>query len=217
MLKEMYGSIMDDTGRDFINEISSSVYQMNDLIVTLLKFSKINRSELIMSSVDLGKMATEISLNLRLTQQTERKVNFQIMNGVKANGDKVLLKVLLENLLGNSWKYTSTKEAALIEFGLKEISGRQVYFVRDNGVGFDSTFNEKIFAPFQRLDNSENFEGMGIGLATVKRIIQRHGGEIWAEGKVGQGATFYFTLQENISNHIGHNFHIKERFSSIEN
>lgn len=194
MLKEMYGSSMDDAGRNFINEISSGIYQMNDLIVTLLNFSKVNRSELIMTAVDLGKMATEISLNLKLSQQAERKVNFQIMKGVKANGDKVLLKVLLENLLGNSWKYTSTKEKALIEFGVEETSGRPVYFVRDNGVGFDSAFNEKIFAPFQRLDNSKNFEGTGIGLATVKRIIQRHGGEIWAEGKVGQGATFYFTI-----------------------
>lgn len=194
VLKEVYGPSLDAEGREFINEISSGIYQMSDLISTLLNFSKINRAALSISNVDLSKMAFEISEQLKIAYPTDRKVHFQIKPGVQANGDKALLKVLLENLLGNALKYTSTKEEALIEFGLEATGDRQVYFVRDNGVGFDTALSERIFIPFQRLDNSKDIEGNGIGLATVKRIIQRHGGEIWAEGKIGHGATFSFTL-----------------------
>lgn len=195
VLQEMYGSSMDATCKEFISEILKGVYQMKELISTLLNFSKINRSDLKIRTVDLGKMAVEISEALKISEENKRNVNFKIMQGVTVNGDKVLLHLLLENLLGNSWKYTGTKDEAIIEFGIKEINGKPVYFVRDNGIGFENEYSDSIFEPFKRLEISKDFEGTGIGLATVKRIIQRHGGEIWAEGEAGQGATFYFTLQ----------------------
>jgi signal transduction histidine kinase len=196
VLKELYGPQIDAAGREYIDEIMGGVRQMNDLIATLLNYSKINRSELNITRVDLGKMATDVSENLKRSHQADRNVVFKIMQGVKANGDKVLLKVLLENLLGNAMKYTSTKDEAHVEFGVKEIDGKRVYFVHDNGVGFDNKFADSMFAPFQRLENSKEFEGSGIGLATVKRIVQLHGGDIWAEGAVDKEATFFFTLQE---------------------
>jgi signal transduction histidine kinase len=195
VLQEICSSSMDATCKEFISEILKGVYQMKDLISTLLNFSKINRSDLKTSNLDLSEMAVEIFETLKLSEENERKVNFQIMQDVTVNGDKALLKVLLENLFGNAWKYTSAKDEAVIEFGRKEINGKPVYFVRDNGIGFENEYSATIFEPFKRLNISKDFEGTGIGLATVKRIIQRHGGEIWAEGKVGQGATFYFTLQ----------------------
>ncbi|WP_160295283.1 response regulator [Geobacter sp. OR-1] len=196
VLTELCGASLDATCRAYIDEIANGVKTMNELIGTLLNFSQVNRSELKMSRVDLGNIAADISKNLKILELSERNVDFRIMPGLIAEGDKTLLKVLLENLLGNSWKYTRTKEKAIIEFGRKEANGMDIYFVRDNGVGFDPKYSDRMFAPFQRLENCEGFEGTGIGLATVQRIVHRHGGKIWAEGEAGSGATFYFTLQE---------------------
>ena len=131
-----------------------------------------------------------------MLQETEpgRQVEFVLEQGLRVEGDRKLLKQLLENLIGNSWKYTSRKPAARIEFGSVEVDGRGSFFIKDNGAGFDMAFSDKLFEAFQRLHGAE-FEGCGIGLATAKRIVQRHGGTIWAQGAVGAGATFYFTLQ----------------------
>jgi light-regulated signal transduction histidine kinase (bacteriophytochrome) len=121
-------------------------------------------------------------------------VKFVIEHDLKTRGDKRLLKVLMENLLGNAWKYTQKNEKAVIEFGTADAEGQKAYFVRDNGVGFDMAFAGKLFGAFQRLHSEDEFAGYGIGLATVQRIIDRHGGKVWAHGEVGKGATFYFTL-----------------------
>lgn len=148
-------------------------------------------------TVDLSQIAREIAISLRQTAN-EREVEFIIAEGVVAQGDEPLLKIVLENLLGNAWKYTRNKPRARIEFGVLEPeihteSSRQ-YFVRDDGAGFDMGKADKLFTAFCRLHGKNEFEGTGIGLATVQRIIHRHGGQIWADGEVNQGATFYFTL-----------------------
>jgi light-regulated signal transduction histidine kinase (bacteriophytochrome) len=126
--------------------------------------------------------------------EPERRVAFRISQGISVNGDPNLLHVALDNLLGNAWKFTATKEEAVIEFGVTETGDMPACFVRDNGVGFDMAHADKIFLPFQRLPGAEEFRGHGIGLATVERIISCHGGRVWAEGEPGRGATFYFTL-----------------------
>ena len=143
--------------------------------------------------VDLSGIAQTIAADLRRSEPN-RKAEFSITPGLVATGDPRLLRVALENLLGNAWKYTSKHPTARIEFGTTEREGAGVYFVRDDGAGFDMAQVGKLFAPFRRLHGASEFEGTGIGLATVQRIIHRHGGRIWAEGAVDQGATFYFTL-----------------------
>jgi light-regulated signal transduction histidine kinase (bacteriophytochrome) len=139
-------------------------------------------------------MAYGIAAGLRLSQP-ERRVTFRIGEGITTNGDARLLKVVMENLLGNAWKYTGKKETPVIEFGTREFEGRPACFVRDNGAGFDMAKAGQIFTPFQRLHDQAEFAGFGIGLASVQRIIQRHGGRIWAAGEPDKGATFYFTLK----------------------
>jgi light-regulated signal transduction histidine kinase (bacteriophytochrome) len=126
--------------------------------------------------------------------ETERRVTFRITNGIVVNGDAKLLNIVLDNLIGNAWKYSGNREGTIIEFGVTEKEGQQAYFVSDNGPGFDMAYSEKLFIPFRRLPGAEEFKGNGIGLATVERIIRRHGGRIWAESELGKGATFYFTL-----------------------
>ena len=144
--------------------------------------------------VDLSAQTREIAAELGKSQP-EREAEFVIADGLTANGDIRLLRLALENLRGNAWKFTSREEKARIEFGSTTLEGRErVYFVRDNGVGFDEAYAGKLFGAFQRLHGPEEFEGTGIGLATVQRIVRRHGGRVWAEGEVGEGATFFFTL-----------------------
>jgi light-regulated signal transduction histidine kinase (bacteriophytochrome) len=126
----------------------------------------------------------------------KRKIKFVIAPGLSAYGDEKLIKIALQQLLENAWKFTGKVPQAKIEFGARELDGKRVYFIRDNGVGFDMNYADKLFKPFQRLHSVSEFPGTGIGLASVHRIILRHGGNVWAEGKVGQGATFYFTLGE---------------------
>lgn len=138
-------------------------------------------------------MAHDVAMALKQSEP-ERQVDFKIANGITANVDADLLRVVLDNLFGNAWKYTSKRESGVIEFGLTKTDGKQVYYVRDNGIGFDKAVADKLFVPFQRLPGTEAFGGFGIGLATVERIIRRHGGRIWAEGEPDKGATFYFTL-----------------------
>jgi light-regulated signal transduction histidine kinase (bacteriophytochrome) len=143
--------------------------------------------------VDLSALAQEISQRLQQTNP-ERKADFIIHQGLNVKGDPQMLRVLVENLMGNAWKFTQKIPNAYIEFGEMPVNGKNTFYVKDNGAGFDMTFTDKLFGAFQRLHSSEEFPGTGIGLATVQRIINRHGGSIRAEGAVGQGAVFYFTL-----------------------
>lgn len=193
VIEELYGGSFDDQCREFFRYISNASKKMDKMIGTILKFSLLSRQELHREQVDLSAMARAILREPRFNDP-QRRVTFHITDGVVANGDMQLLRLVLENLLGNAWKYTGTKETALIEFGTLEHGGRPAYFVRDNGVGFDMVSAGRLFAPFQRLHDAEEFEGFGIGLSTVQRIVQRHGGRVWAEGEPGIGAVFYFTL-----------------------
>ncbi len=167
---------------------------MTAMIDAILQLSRIGRYEMHREKVKLSALAQDIALELETTYP-DRKVKFSITEGIVAAGDPMLLRMALENLIGNAWKFTQEREGARIEFGVMQKNSKTIYYVRDNGTGFDMKYADKIFDPFQRLDNAMAFSGTGIGLASVKRIIHRHGGEIWAEGEVDKGATFYFTLQ----------------------
>jgi light-regulated signal transduction histidine kinase (bacteriophytochrome) len=166
---------------------------MGVMIDDLLDLSRLSRREMRHEQVDLSPLAGNVADDLRRVEPG-RRARFAIAEGLSATGDTGLLRAVLENLLENAWKFTSKEPEALIEFGAVEREGRPVYYVRDNGVGFDEAYAKGIFDPFQRLHGEEEFEGTGVGLATVARIVRRHGGDLWAEGEVGRGATFYFTL-----------------------
>jgi light-regulated signal transduction histidine kinase (bacteriophytochrome) len=165
------------------------------LIDDLLDLSRVTRSSLSRQMVDLSALAREIAAEIEKSQP-DRRVRFVIADGLVVRGDPHLLRVLLENLLGNAFKFTQKEREATIEFGAVTRDGGVAYYVRDNGVGFDEAYATKLFGAFQRLHGSEDFEGTGIGLATVQRIVGRHGGKAWAEGAVGKGASFYFTLRQ---------------------
>jgi len=160
----------------------------------MLNLSRITRSEMHRETVDLSALAQDIASELQ-KRYPERQAEFVIAEGLTSKGDSRLLQVLLDNLLGNAWKFTGKQPRARIEFGVTQDEGNPVYFLRDNGVGFDKAYADKLFGAFQRLHATSDFPGTGIGLATVQRIVHRHGGGVWAEGEVGAGATFYFTLQ----------------------
>ena len=177
----------------FIQMIHTATSKMDRTIETLLNFARVGRVEPRKRMVDLCMLAQEVAKLLELTKP-ERQVDFRIANGIVAYGDADLLRVVLDNLLGNAWKYTSMREKVVIELGVKDIEGVPSYFVQDNGAGFDMTDAAKLFTTFHRLPEAEKYKGFGIGLATVERIIRQHGGKIWAEGEVDKGATFYFTL-----------------------
>lgn len=185
---------LDETNRDHLQRISTAARRMHRLINDLLDLSKIVRAPLHRGTVDLSKLAREILQTLR-DRAPAREANVVVTAGLVVSGDSGLLRIALENLLANAWKFTSRKDRAHIEFGSgPDRAGRTVYFVRDNGAGFDPRYATKLFSPFQRLHSETQFPGTGIGLATVQRIIHRHGGEIWAESAVDSGAGFYFTL-----------------------
>jgi len=193
-LLEDYPDKLDKTGKDYLRRVRSATQRMGELIDDLLNLSLTMRREMRRQETDLGKLASSIAAELQKTQP-DRRVSFVIKEGVLAQGDTRLLRELLENLLGNAWKFTEKNPHARIEFGVAPQGDQKVYFVRDNGVGFDMNYVDKLFVPFQRLHSDSEFSGNGIGLALVSRIISRHGGRIWAEGEVDKGATFYFTLQ----------------------
>jgi light-regulated signal transduction histidine kinase (bacteriophytochrome) len=184
---------LDSTGQRFLERVREASQQMAELIDDVLYLAKVSRAELRDHEVDLSAL---VDLILQRLQEgdPERKVELRIRPGVVVTGDGQLLKIALENLLQNAWKFTARQPEARIEFGLTNLAGEPTYFVRDNGAGFDMTYASRLFGPFQRLHSQKEFPGSGIGLATVQRIIHRHGGRIWAEGLVGQGATFQFTL-----------------------
>ncbi|MCL5022591.1 MAG: MEDS domain-containing protein [Nitrospirae bacterium] len=193
-LLEDYSDKLDENGRDSLRRIRAASQRMGLLIDGLLMLSRISRSELTHEPVNLSAVARDVARVLQETQP-EREAEFVISEGLFAEGDERLLYATLQNLLGNAWKFTGKSGKSRIEFGASRVDGRPVYFVRDNGAGFDMAFADKLFRPFQRLHDAADFSGTGIGLATVQRIIHRHGGRVWAEGKVGKGATFYFTLK----------------------
>lgn len=192
-LLEDYAAQLGEEGRDSLHRIRSASQRMGELIDGLLRLSRVTRSDLHWEDVDLSAMARSIVADLQRTEP-ERKVAVTIENGMVARGDPLLLRVVLDNLLGNAWKFTAKRPDARIAFGHDERDGSAVYVVRDNGAGFDMAFSDKLFGPFQRLHGRTEFEGTGIGLATVQRVIRRHGGRIWGEGEVDRGAAFYFTL-----------------------
>ncbi|TLD41440.1 MAG: Sensory box histidine kinase [Candidatus Jettenia ecosi] len=192
-LMEDYADTLDEQGKNYLHRIRTASQRMGQLINDLLNLSRITRSEMRRKEVDLSAMVKTLALELR-EKQPERRVEFIVADELIANGDPQLLRIAMENLLNNAWKFTKTCMHAKIEFGFTRRNGSLVYFIRDNGAGFDMAYIDKLFAAFQRLHSSSEFEGTGIGLATVQRIIQRHGGKIWAEGEVNKGATFYFTL-----------------------
>jgi len=190
---EKYQDLVDEKGVDYLRRIFKATQKMDQLIDDLLKLSRQTRGELNKTAVDLSMMARDVAAELGRSQG-DRKVTFLITEGLVAHCDQRLIKVVLDNLLGNAWKFTGKKEAAVIEFDSDLIDGIPTYFVRDNGAGFDITFSDKLFGTFQRLHLDRDFTGTGIGLSLVHRIISRHGGKVWAEAEVGSGATFYFTL-----------------------
>jgi len=181
--------------RDYVQAAYQSTLRMNQLIEDLLNFARLARVEPRREMVDLSASAHAVAEELRQCEPG-RQVEFRISEGVTAIGDASLLRAVLDNLLGNAWKYTGIREKAIIEFGTTAVDGRQIYFVRDNGHGFDMADASQLFTPFKRLPGAEQQRGFGIGLATVERIIGRHGGRVWAEGEPDRGATFFFTLQD---------------------
>ena len=193
MILDMCGSRLDEQCTGFLTEISDGTFRMNQLIDSLLDFSRLTRCELHRETVDLSGTARGLAAELSLTEPG-RPVAFRVGDGISVNADAGLLRVVLANLLDNAWKYTAGKGEAVIEVGVTDVAGEPACFVRDNGPGFDMAHADKLFVPFQRLPGADEFQGHGIGLATAHRIIQRHGGRMWAEGAPGKGATFYFTL-----------------------
>jgi PAS domain S-box-containing protein len=193
VLHDDYCDKIDEKGRNYLQRIRLASQRMSQLIDDMLNLSRISRSEMNIRRVNLSSLAQDIINELR-ESQPERNVEFLIQEGITVLGDERLLRIVLENLLGNAWKFTSKHQKARIEFGLQKMEDKPVYFIRDDGAGFDMSYAQKLFGAFQRLHTTEEFSGTGIGLATVQRIIRRHGGKVWAEGEIEKGTTIYFTI-----------------------
>jgi PAS domain S-box-containing protein len=193
-LLEDYIDALPDEGKNYLERIRAAAQRMAQLIDDLLNLSRVSRSSLEYSTVDLSALAKSIADELQ-RGEPGRSVDFSIVPALKADVDRQLMKIVLENLLGNAWKFTSKKDGRiLIEFGAEQRKEGRVFYVRDNGSGFDMTYKDKLFGPFQRLHTVSEFPGTGVGLATVMRIIHRHGGKVWAEGAIDRGATLYFII-----------------------
>jgi len=192
-LLEDYAAKLDDQGKGYLQRVRAATQRMAELIDDMLNLARVTRAPMQRAPVDLSALATAITDELRQTQP-ERAMEVVVQPGLVADGDAKLLKVLLMNLLANAWKFTGKQERARIEFGMQPGGGVPAYFVHDNGVGFDMQYVHKLFGAFQRLHAMDEFPGTGVGLATVQRIVHRHGGRAWAEAAVEQGATFFFTL-----------------------
>ncbi|OUC12217.1 MAG: histidine kinase [Alkalinema sp. CACIAM 70d] len=204
---------LDEDGRDYLQRIRSASQRMGQLIDELLMLSRVTRSDLRWATVDLSHLASQLCWDLQQIDRS-RSIDCVIQPDLVTQGDPLLLRVMMENLLSNAWKFTAKQPQARIEFGAMHCTevdsaaigavdplptrNNLIYFVRDNGVGFDMAYMDKLFQPFQRLHGMHEFPGNGVGLATVQRVVRRHGGRIWAEGHLNQGATFYFTLMENV-------------------
>ena len=198
-LLEEYGDVLGEDGRGYAGRIVAASEHMAALIDNLLHLSRLSRTEMHLDPVDLGAEAAQIAAELQ-EADPGRHVRFTIQRPVQVPADRALMRMVMRNLLGNAWKFTSGRDDALIEFGTAPAGEAPVcYCVRDNGAGFDPAYAHKLFSPFQRLHPASEFPGTGIGLAIVRLIVERHGGRVWAEGAVGAGATFYFTLDEEES------------------
>lgn len=194
VIDKLCGDQVSEECRGYVRDAYNTTLRMNGLIEALLNFSRMGSVEPHRGAVDLSMLAHEVAAS-RKQVEPERQVDIRIAEGVMGYGEMNLLRVVLENLIGNAWKYTAVRENAVIEFGVTNIAGVSTYFVRDNGCGFDVDDARRLFVPFQRLAGAEKFRGFGIGLATVDRIIRRHGGKVWAEGAPSKGACIYFTLE----------------------
>ena len=187
---------LDVKGKDYLRRVRAATQLMAQLIDDMLKLSRVTRTEMNVEKANLTQIAWSV-INELQKSQPERLINIKIADGLEDTADSKLMRIALENLLGNAWKFTGKQPEAVIEFGSTKEDEGKVYFVRDNGAGFDMAYADKLFIPFQRLHKMEEYPGTGIGLATVQRIIHRHGGRVWGEGQVDKGATFYFSLQGN--------------------
>jgi signal transduction histidine kinase len=195
LLREDYEVCFDQEGRHTLSVIIESAMKMDQLLDDLLRLSRLSRREMQSRAVNLSALARDIAHRLQ-KNEPQRNVEFVIAPDLMARGDEMLLRVALENLLGNAWKFTAKRPAARVEIGCAEQDDQPAYFVRDNGIGFDMAHTKKLFGVFERLHSDAAYPGTGIGLAMVQRIIHRHGGKIWAQGVPDQGATFYFTLPD---------------------
>jgi light-regulated signal transduction histidine kinase (bacteriophytochrome) len=192
-LLEDYQDKIDDSGKDYLRRVRAATQRMSALIDDLLNLARVTRAEMKTEPIDLAPMARSIAADLQ-TEQPGRTVDFIIEDNLTVNADPRLMRVVMENLLGNAWKYTSRHNSARVEVGRHASNGKSTFFVRDNGAGFDQQYASRLFGAFQRLHSATEFPGTGVGLATVQRIIRRHGGEVWAEAQIQKGATLYFTL-----------------------
>lgn len=199
-LLEDYGAQLDDTAQDYLRRVRAGAQRMGRLIDDLLKLARVSRAEINAEVIDLSHIAGEILDELR-AGEPERDVSVRMTTGLTAAGDPHLMRIVLENLLNNAWKYTGKRRHAEIEFGMRLQNGQPCFFVQDNGAGFDMTYSGKLFGAFQRLHDNKDYAGTGVGLATVQRIIHRHGGRIWAKAAVDEGAAFYFTLPMTRDHH----------------
>jgi light-regulated signal transduction histidine kinase (bacteriophytochrome) len=207
ILMEDYANQLDPEGLDYVQRLRGSCQHMEDIIDALLALSKMMRTELLVDHFDLSALANAVAADLK-QKNPDRLVDWVIAEGLTAEGDAQLLRVVLENLFGNAWKFTANRPRARIEFGaLPQSNGARTYFVRDDGAGFDMARASHLFTPFKRLHDQSEFRGTGIGLATVQRVIHRHQGKIWAEGVVEHGATFCFTLTGEAGESNGQNHH----------
>ena len=195
ILKEDYGAALDRVGRDHVDRVIAAALRMNQMIDAMLSLSQLSTQPLQRQTVDLSAMAATVIDELR-RQSPERELSLHIAPGMQAQGDPTLLRIALDNLLGNAWKYSAKQPQAQIRFETAAPDGRDCFMVSDNGAGFDMRFADRLFGVFQRLHSASDFPGTGIGLASVRRIVRRHGGEIWAESEVGRGARLYFTLKD---------------------
>lgn len=193
-LLEDYEDQLDEVAKDYLYRIRAASQRMGQMIDDLLHLSRVTRQQMLFKEIDLSQLAREVFAELQATEP-ERQIEFKVSSELIVQGDVRLIKIALTNLVGNAWKFSAPQNNPIIEIGLQWQGEKPVYFVRDNGVGFDMAYVDKLFRPFERLHGIKEFPGTGIGLATVKRVIDRHGGKVWAEGRLGQGATIYFTLQ----------------------
>jgi light-regulated signal transduction histidine kinase (bacteriophytochrome) len=194
-LLEDYSDQLDEAGKRFLQELRGASQEMAHLIDDMLQLARVTRSEMRREVVNLSEMVRATAAEQQ-KRDAGRAVAINVEEGLSTHGDKRLLRIMLDNLLGNAWKFTSKCEEAVITFGHERKNGETIYRLRDNGAGFDMTYADKLFGAFQRLHKANEFEGTGVGLATVQRILHRHGGRVWAEAAVGKGATFYFTIPE---------------------
>ena len=195
IVKEDYGSVLDRIANDHLDRVLGAAARMNQMIDAMLTLARLSQQPLAREPVNLTQLAGYVVDDLQRTAP-EREATVQIEPGMVTRGDPTLLRLVLENLLGNAWKYSARRAQTRIEFGREMVDGRNTYVVRDNGAGFDMRSAERLFGLFQRLHSASDFPGTGVGLASVRRIVERHGGQIWADGEPGRGAAFFFTLRD---------------------